>query len=54
MKDFKKFLILGLVLILAFSMMMLTTGCGEEPETNPAAQVSGSVKPVLKGSSCMT
>ena len=32
MKDFKKFLILGLVLILAFSMMMLTTGCGEEPE----------------------
>ena len=34
MKNLKKFLILGLVLVMAFSMMMLTTACGgsnEEP-----------------------
>ena len=33
MKDLKKFLILGLVLIMAFSMTMMITGCGnDEPE----------------------
>ena len=40
MKNFKKFLILGLVLVMAFSMMMLTTGCGgsNEPAEEPAEE----------------
>ena len=38
MKNFKKFLILGLVLIMAFSMMMLTTGCGGSNEPAPAEE----------------
>ena len=40
MKNFKKFLILGLVFVMAFSMMMLTTGCGgnDEPAEEPAEE----------------
>ncbi len=40
MKNIKKFLILGLVLVMAFSMMMLTTGCGgnDEPAEEPAEE----------------
>ena len=40
MKNIKKFLILGLVLVMAFSMMMLTTGCGgsNEPAEEPAEE----------------
>ena len=40
MKNFKKFLILGLVFVMAFSMMMLTTGCGgnDQPAEEPAEE----------------
>ena len=38
MKNFKKFLILGLVFVMAFSMMMLTTGCGGSDEPTPAEE----------------
>ena len=41
MKNLKKFLILGLVLIMAFSMTMMITACGsnaEEPAEEPAAE----------------
>ncbi len=38
MKNIKKFLILGLVLVMAFSMMMLTTGCGGSEEPAPAEE----------------
>ena len=38
MKDLKKFLILGLVLIMAFSMTMMITGCGGSEEPAPAEE----------------
>ena len=38
MKNLKKFLILGLVLIMAFSMTMMITGCGGSEEPAPAEE----------------